>query len=223
MTHFPRRRSVLLAAAVLLAVLGLALGVLGLRGSTGPPSPAVSAASAAGSSTPTGTSEAVPTIAQGPVQLPASGSAPVALDIPAIGVSGPVNSVGLNPDRTLEVPAPGPLYDQAAWYRGSPTPGRVGPSVILGHVDSAASGPSVFYDLARMQVGNRIMVTLADQSVRTFAVDAVRQVPKDDFPRFEVYGDTPGSELRLITCGGAFDTAARSYRDNTVVFARLVM
>jgi hypothetical protein len=221
MTHFPRRRSLLVAVAVLLAVLGLALGVLGLRGSAGPPSPAVSAAPAAGSSTPTGT-PAVPTIAQGPVQLPASGSPPVALDIPAIGVSGPVNSVGLNPDRTLEVPAPGPLYDQVAWYRGSPTPGRVGPSVILGHVDSAANGPSAFYDLARMQVGNRITVTLADHSVRTFAVDAVRQVPKDDFPRFEVYGDTPGPELRLITCGGAFDSDARSYRDNTVVFARLV-
>lgn len=222
MTHFPRRRSALVAAALLLTVLGVALGVLGLRGSAGPPAPAVSAASAADTSTPTGTPQAAPTIAQGPVQLPASGSAPVALEIPAIGVSLPVNSVGLNPDRTLEVPAPGPLYDQAAWYRGSPTPGRVGPSVILGHVDSAANGPSAFYDLARMQVGNRVTVTLADHSVHTFAVDAVRQVPKDDFPRFEVYGDTPGPELRLITCGGAFDSAARSYRDNTVVFARLV-
>src|SRR5690349_12906869 len=86
-----------------------------------------------------------PDTATGARQDPAAGPRPVALDIPAIGVAGPVDEVGLRPDGTLEVPAPGPTYDQPAWYRGSPTPGRVGPSVILGHVDSAANGPSVFY------------------------------------------------------------------------------
>lgn len=219
MTRSPRRRAVLVAAVALLAVLGAVLIVLGVQGSPGPPAPAV-AASAGPEAPPAPTG--VPTAAQGPVQRPGSGAAPVAIDIPSINVSGPVNSVGLNPDRTLEVPAPGPLYDQAAWYRGSPTPGRVGPAVILGHVDSARNGPSVFYDLGRMSVGDRVTVTLADRSVRTFAVDAVRQFPKDDFPRFEVYGDTAGPELRLITCGGPFDSAARNYLDNTVVFARLV-
>ncbi len=221
MTRLPRRRALLVGTAALLAVLGVALGVLGLRGTAGPPEP-VAAGTSIPVTAPTPVPTSMPTAAQGPVQLPGAGVAPVALDIPSIDVSGPVNAVGLNPDRTLEVPAPGPLYDQAAWYRGSPTPGRVGPSVILGHVDSAANGPSVFYDLGRMRVGDRITVTLADRSARTFAVDAVRQVPKDDFPRLEVYGDTPGPELRLITCGGAFDSGARSYRDNTVVFARLV-
>ena len=43
---------------------------------------------------------------------------------------------------------------------------------------------------------------------------------KDAFPTHEVYGPTPGAELRLITCGGEFDRAARSYRDNVVVYAR---
>lgn len=68
-------------------------------------------------------------------------------------MSSPVNSVGFNPDRTLEIPAPGPLYDQAAWYRESPTPGQLAPSVIIGHVDSAKHGPSVFFDLARLAPG----------------------------------------------------------------------
>ena len=35
----------------------------------------------------------------------------------------------------------------------------------------------------------------------------------------EVYGPTTGPELRLITCGGAFDRAAGSYLDNVVVWA----
>ncbi len=214
-----RRRPVLVAVAVTLAGLGLVAAAMGFAGRSGPPAPPSPASSAAPSvAGPATTASPAPELRQ----RPASGSAPVSLAIPSIGVSSPVNSVGLNPDRTLEVPAPGPLYDQAAWYRGSPTPGRVGPSVILGHVDSAAGGPSVFYDLGRLRPGKRVTVTLADRSVRTFAIDTVRRFPKDAFPSLEVYGDTSGPELRLITCGGPFDSAARSYEDNTVVFARLV-
>ena len=44
-----------------------------------------------------------------------------------------------------------------------------------------------------------------------FTVTRVARYAKDAFPATEVYGPTPGAELRLITCGGAFDRAARSY------------
>ncbi|MEJ2885437.1 class F sortase [Actinomycetospora aeridis] len=215
MTTSTARRRGLAAAVGLLVVLGLLLVGLGALATT-PPAPAATA------SPPVPSTPSTPSPAAGPRQDPASGPRPVGLAIPALGVDGPVNEVGLQPDGTLEVPAPGPRYDEAAWYRGSPTPGRVGPAVILGHVDSAANGPSVFYALGRLRPGDRLTVTLADRSTRTFAVDAVRSYPKDAFPRLDVYGDTAGPELRLITCGGDFDDAARSYRDNTVVFARLV-
>ena len=46
--------------------------------------------------------------------------------------------------------------------------------------------------------------------------------PKDDFPTLEVYGNTDGPELRLITCGGEFDRGTGHYVDNTVVYASLV-
>ena len=46
--------------------------------------------------------------------------------------------------------------------------------------------------------------------------------PKDEFPTEAVYGPTSGPELRLVTCGGAFDRSARSYDDNVVVDAALV-
>jgi hypothetical protein len=38
-------------------------------------------------------------------------------------------------------------------------------------------------------------------------------------PTERVYGPTPDRALRLITCGGPFDYARRSYRDNVVVYA----
>ena len=41
------------------------------------------------------------------------------------------------------------------------------------------------------------------------------------FPTAEVYGLTPAAELRLITCGGSFDRASRTYTANVVVSAYL--
>jgi hypothetical protein len=53
----------------------------------------------------------------------------------------------------------------------------------------------------------------------TYVVDGVEQYPKNAFPTRTVFGPVPGEALRLITCGGRFDHAARSYRDNIVVYA----
>jgi hypothetical protein len=53
-------------------------------------------------------------------------------------------------------------------------------------------------------------------------VDGVQKVAKATFPSAQVYGNTPYPELRLITCGGPFDTATRQYLDNIVVYSHLV-
>jgi len=79
---------------------------------------------------------------------------------------------------------------------------------------------AVFYSLGALEPGNRVEVARADGSTVAFEVYDVRVVPKDDFPTLEVYGNTDGPELRLITCGGPFDRSAGHYEDNVVVFAR---
>lgn len=148
-------------------------------------------------------------------------SEPVSLDIPAIGVHGPVRQVGLDEEGAIEVPAPGRFYDDAAWYRYSPTPGELGPAIIVGHVDSAADGPSVFFNLGALRRGDRIRVTREDGQMATFEVDTVRRFSKDRFPTQLVYGRTDHAALRLITCGGRFDEATGHYLDNIAVFASL--
>ncbi len=63
----------------------------------------------------------------------------------------------------------------------------------------------------------------ADGTTARFVVDRVERYPKDAFPTVAVYGDTTQrAELRLITCGGAFDTATGHYVDNVVAYAHLV-
>ena len=149
-------------------------------------------------------------------------SKPVVLDIPSIDVHSVVQHLGQAADGALEVPAPGPRYDEAAWYRYSPTPGSLGPAIVYGHIDSAADGPSVFYRLGELRPGDHVTITRSDGSLAVFEVDEVHSYAKDNFPTELVYGDIDHAGLRILTCGGAFDDSTGHYLDNIVVFASLV-
>jgi hypothetical protein len=147
--------------------------------------------------------------------LPIPAGAPVRIRIAAIGVDNPLTPVGLHPDRTLVVPDDERV---AGWYTGAPRPGRVGPAVIAGH--NAWNGRTgVFWDLRTLAPGAVVEVVHDTGEVVTFVVDRLEQHPKTAFPTQRVYGNTRGSELRIITCGGAFDSARGSHVDNVIVFA----
>jgi sortase (surface protein transpeptidase) len=142
---------------------------------------------------------------------------PVRLQIPAIGVSTPLVRLGRLPDGSIEVPRD---WDTAGWYDRGPRPGQPGPAVILGHVDSR-TGPAVFYRLRALRPRDTVRVSLADGRILVFRVQRVERYPKNEFPTEAVYFPTLDRELRLITCGGDFDYARGSYRDNIVVYATL--
>jgi sortase (surface protein transpeptidase) len=104
----------------------------------------------------------------------------------------------------------------------SPEPGQLGPATIIGHVDSAAYGPAVFFRLGALRQRDTISVSRADGIVAVFQVERVVVYPKAEFPTQAVYGNLDHAGLRLITCGGVFNAAQRSYESNIVVFASLV-
>jgi hypothetical protein len=138
---------------------------------------------------------------------------PVELRIPRIGVRTRV--VGLHLDRSGALVAPG-SSGVAGWYGA--VPGRPGPAVLAGHVDSRR-GPAVFFRLPALRAGDPVLVRRSDGRTLRYVVTTVAHYPKAQFPAAQVYEIRPDSELRLITCGGTFDPAARSYRDNIVVTA----
>jgi sortase (surface protein transpeptidase) len=144
-------------------------------------------------------------------------SVPLQVQIPAIAVDTALMSLGLKADRTLQVP---PSGFPAGWYTGAVTPGEVGPAIIVGHIDW--NGPAVFYRLRDLKPGDTITVLRTDGTKPRFRVMKVAQYPKDAFPTALVYGKTATPTLRLITCGGAFNTNTGHYEDNTVVFADLL-
>ncbi|MDQ0950493.1 LPXTG-site transpeptidase (sortase) family protein [Streptomyces phaeochromogenes] len=145
-------------------------------------------------------------------------SVPVRLQVPSIQVDTPVMRLGLASDGTVEVP-PIAADDKAGWYEHSPTPGQVGPSVILGHVTVGSYGDGVFHHLSRLRRGDRIVARLENGRAAEFAVTDVRTVAQAEFPTKEVYGNVGSPELRLITCGGP--RTGDGYRDSVIVFAAL--
>jgi hypothetical protein len=147
-----------------------------------------------------------------------SASTPLRVELPSIGVDAALMELGLDPTGSMEVP-PGAF--PAGWYTGAPTPGEMGPAIIVGHVNwNGVDG--VFGQLHTVAIGARVSVKRADGTTAVFAVTRVAEYPKDDFPTTVVYGDIDHAGLRIITCGGELDKAIHSYKDNIVVFADLV-
>lgn len=208
------RRAAVVAAAVGLIAIGVgAAGLLRTGGtSTAPPAPFPPAPAAL-----------APAPSLGPV-APLTGPSggrtarPVALMIPAIDVSTRLVYLGLTSAGTLQVPADPAV---AGWYTGSPRPGAIGSSILLGHIDSRR-GPAVFFKLSRLRPHERVYVRRADGTLALFLVDSVRWYVKSQFPTAAVYGPTPNAQLRLITCGGVFDRHLKSYLSNVVVYATAV-
>jgi hypothetical protein len=197
------RRFILVIAATFALVTGCA-------GKPAPPAAVETPTAVSTSTTPSTAPAAVP-------GLPAS--RPTEVRIPKIGATSSLIPLGLNADETIQVP-PVTQPMQAGWYNQAPTPGEVGPAIILGHVDGNKQ-PGIFFRLKELGPGDAVEVSREDGSVARFIVYSVKRVAKKDFPTDEVYGDTEGAELRLITCGGVFDRNARSYQDNIIAFAKL--
>jgi len=148
-----------------------------------------------------------------PVVLPAP--APVRLVIPAIGVDAPITTIATDATGALVPPTSTALV---GWFAAGPPPGGTGPALLAGHVDARA-GPGVFFHLRDLRAGDRVDVVRADGSVAAFTVTGRVEAAKTAYPTDLVYAPTPGPELRLVTCGGAFDHTARSYLDNVIVAA----
>jgi sortase (surface protein transpeptidase) len=170
------------------------------------PSQVVNAASAA--------APVKPPIPVHPAGLPKS--APTRLEIPSINVDASFMAVGQTAEGALDVPP----HDAVGWYTGAPTPGEIGPAIVVGHVDSSIYGPAVFFHLKELKPDDDVKITREDGSVVTFKVDKLESYDQKAFPSEAVYGNINYPGLRLITCDGDFNYSTRHYSNNLVVYAK---
>jgi len=203
-----RRPAAIAFAAGLVVIVGGTAGLLLTHRST--PALRPVAAGVAALPAPTGPIVAPPQSAAAQV------ARPVSLTIPLIGVKTNLITLGLAAGGAMQVPPP--TSTVAGWFTGSPRPGAVGSSIIVGHVDSK-SGPGIFFRLPELQKGDDVYVKRSDGTTAEFRVTEVQEYPKDQFPTETVFGPTPDAELRLITCGGTFDSVTGHYLSNIIVYA----
>ncbi|GAA4769641.1 class F sortase [Actinomycetospora chibensis] len=151
---------------------------------------------------------------------PLAASAPTRVTVPSISAESSLVPTGLQENGSLEVP-PVSQPMQASWFDQSPTPGEIGPSIVLGHVNGGGQ-PGIFVNLKDVVAGAQVFIDRADGQRAVFEVSRVDTIPKDSFPTDAVYNDTANPQLRLITCGGDYDRSARSYLSNVIVYADFV-
>ncbi len=178
----------------------------------------------------------VPPTASTPATPPSAAPAPVEHDRPAIGAasstSGPVARparpsqlglpgtdaplvpVGLEPEGGMALPED---VTEVGWYELGVRPGEAGTAVLAGHVDSREQGPGALFDARRLQLDDEVTVTLADGEVQRWEVSGRTSYAKTELPVDELFVRGGPVRLALITCGGDFDPATRSYEENVVV------
>jgi sortase (surface protein transpeptidase) len=162
--------------------------------------------------------------ASGDANQPASGHTatpdrPVMLALPSVGVMAPVIAVGVS-EGNLEVPDD---PAQVGWWISSAEAGADTGSVIIdGHVDTASGGPGALYrmGIGKLQPGDTVVLTTVLGRKVNYRIYAQSVYLKAAGLPADIFAASREPRLVLITCGGAFDSAGRTYTDNVVVFAR---
>lgn len=140
---------------------------------------------------------------------------PSRLRIAALGIDAAVVALGVAPTGAMEVPSDA---DTVAWYAYGPSPAQPGSAVLAAHVDYNGR-KGVFFRLGDLRAGDVVIVDFADGGSRTFVVRERASVAKEALPVEELFRREGRPILTLITCGGDFNPATRSYRNNVIVRA----
>ena len=168
----------------------------------------------------------VPAVTLSPIATPIPRSdAPIErLIIEEIGVDAAVEVRYVQADGLFPNPS-GP--EPVAWYDLSDyhpdhvsRPGFGANAVFGGHVDYIDYGPAVFWDLDKLEPGDRVKVKLADGMVYAYSVVWNERSPQSDIPWDRWLANDGMDMVTLLTCAGSWDGA--EYSDRRAVRAELV-
>jgi sortase (surface protein transpeptidase) len=143
---------------------------------------------------------------------------PIRLNIPKLGVTANVEAVALDIKNNMDVPQ---KVEDVGWYKLGVKPGEKGNAVIDGHYDDVTGAPVVFYNLISLQVGDPIETVDNNGKKLTFIVQKKANYAYNQFPLLEVFGQSNGKNLNLITCSGTWDKNNKTYADRLVIYSTL--
>jgi LPXTG-site transpeptidase (sortase) family protein len=139
------------------------------------------------------------------------------IQIPSIGVNGPLVAVGLDASGQMITPT---NARDIAWYDTGSFPGPTHNAILAGHRNwNGRQG--TFANLESVKPGDLVKVGMGGM-VFTFKVDWVRLYDPRNAPVKELLGDTAVDSVTLVTCGGEFNPRIGHYDHRVVVRAELV-
>ncbi len=147
-----------------------------------------------------------------PVEIPSF--TPVKLVIPKIDVDASAVPVWTDPDGKMA--SPGTAGD-VGWWAGR----KAGKGNLLldGHHDwNGVQG--VFYDLSKLKRGNKVIVKGKKHEL-VYRITWVKNYDRN-IDATDLLSKGKKQVVTLITCGGSFDTIARTHRERVVARAELV-
>jgi sortase (surface protein transpeptidase) len=107
------------------------------------------------------------------------------------------------------------------WYNAGTIPGERGSAVIDGHLDRPGGYPAVFWNLRYVQVGDAVIVVNRRGKTLHFHVTRILFYPPQDAPVQDIFGNTAGTFLNLITCAGDWIPSQHQTTLRLVVYTTL--
>jgi LPXTG-site transpeptidase (sortase) family protein len=143
------------------------------------------------------------------------------LVIPAISLNAPIEPVGKLPGGAMAVPVL-KQWDGVGWYKYGPWPGEQGSAVIDGHLDRPGGSPAIFWRLHDLHVGDIVMLVNTGKPTLRFRVTQVVAYSPANAPLKQIFENSSGKYLNLITCAGTWIPTIHQTTLRLVVYTVLV-
>lgn len=139
------------------------------------------------------------------------------ITIPKLGVEAPIVRVGINTAGQMMVPR---NARDVAWLDQGSFPGPVRNAVLAGHIKWSGV-PGSFNRIGDLASGDRFVVQFGERRLTYEVIWSCAFNRSTEFAE-QIMGYTHEPSVTLITCGGEFDSAARTHTKRMVVRAELV-
>lgn len=137
--------------------------------------------------------------------------------IPALGVEAPIVKVGIDSSQRMVVPT---NARDIAWLDQGGFPGRTNNVVLAGHIAYNRVAGS-FNRIGALTPGSEITIAIGEKTLR-YRVVWNCSFPRDTNLADQIMGYTEVPSVTLISCGGVFDTAARTHTNRITVRAEQI-
>lgn len=145
---------------------------------------------------------------------------PKHIRIPAIGVDGFIQKVGV--DQNTQIAVPNNIHF-AGWFVDSVRPGQKGLSILDGHVDGYLN-PGIFRKLPELKATDEFEIEMGDGTIYKYKVKDVVTVDLDKAAQTLFSQDfNISSQLNLITCVGTFIEDQGTYNQRVIVISELIL